>query len=337
MSESLYATSADRSCYPAPRVVFLIGMPRSGTKLLRQLLNQHSKIRIPEVETEFFPLLTKYVETHGECSDYSAFLEMFESMKVLPFFTYMSEESRSIDPLPWYNSCTSYDAAGLFVGLLRCSTDVHEKDEILIGDKSPSYINQLPLLQASFPEASFVHIVRDPRDYCLSIKRAWGKSMVRAASRWSASIECLLHMKGQPGFYELRYEDLVSDPGGELASLCAFLDLPFESTMTVPAKPVENLGDARGTLEVMAGNTEKHTRLMPAKTRLRIEQIACREMRAYGYQLEWEGEPLPAGPILEVWLQFLDGINLVRYESRKRGIFGSVVFYWNYFRATRAI
>lgn len=341
MEKLMAVTSSTRGYEQSDRAgngaIFIIGMPRSGTKLLRQLLNQHTQIRIPEIETEFFPLLHRFIESHGACEDYVTFLKMFDRMKDLPFFTYMREEFRPIDPDSWYSSCEHFDAEGLFLGLLKSATNTRADSEVRVGDKSPSYINQLPLLRDSFPEAHFVHIVRDPRDYCLSINRAWGKNMVRAAFRWSSSIENLLQMKRDLGLYELRYEDLCVDPHDELQKLCDFLGLEFEPAMTVPAKPVENLGDARGSLEVMPSNTGKHNRLMPAKTRLRIEQLACREMRSYGYALDWNGEPRSIGLISRLMLQLLDGVNLIRHEKNKRGLIGSVLFYWNYFRATRAI
>ena len=249
----------------------------------------------------------------------------------------MREQGRAVDCRLWYEACVDYNAAGIFTGLLLVSTDSTGAANVFVGDKSPSYINQLDLLNASFPNACFIHIVRDARDYCLSINRAWGKNMVRAASRWSASVDGFLKMKNRLKCHELRYEDLVSNPQRELERVCDFIGIPFESKMTAPAAPVENLGDARGVLEVMPQNTQKFEKLMSASLRQKIEQVACKEMRNYGYVTQWQGEPRNTGAVANLALQILDGINLVRHERRNRGIIGSIVFYWRYFRATRAL
>src|SRR5262245_12693694 len=44
--------------------MFIVGMPRSGTKLLRGLLDQHPRIRILQTETEFLPFLSAWVDGH---------------------------------------------------------------------------------------------------------------------------------------------------------------------------------------------------------------------------------------------------------------------------------
>ena len=51
------------------RALFIVGMPRSGTKLLRELLNQSPSIRIMDIETDFFPFLVRWIEAHGEPRD----------------------------------------------------------------------------------------------------------------------------------------------------------------------------------------------------------------------------------------------------------------------------
>src|SRR4051794_28172751 len=65
--------------------IFVVGMPRSGTKLLRDLLNQHSRISIPEVETHFLPLfIKKYGKDFNFNSDRKE--ELFNDFYKTPFF-----------------------------------------------------------------------------------------------------------------------------------------------------------------------------------------------------------------------------------------------------------
>ncbi|NQX87075.1 MAG: sulfotransferase [Halioglobus sp.] len=318
-------------------LLFIIGMPRSGTKLLRQLLNQHSRIRIPNIETEFYPFLVRYIDKHGPCDGLSDFLQMAKALQTMPFFIYMREECNAIDTVSWYKACRDYSAAGIFYGLLLSATKSYGSNGLFIGDKSPSYINQLAQLNQSFPKARFIHIVRDARDYSLSINHAWGKNKIRAASRWSDSIGSLIRYRKHIRLHELRYEDLIENPQCELKAICTFLGLPFENGMTNPDRIVENLGDTRDSINVIPANSHKYKRLMTKRCQHKIEKITCEEMRTYDYEIEWSGEAKKPNPLTNMFLQLIDGFNLVRHEKNQRGIFGSIAFYWNYFRATRAL
>src|ERR671914_1911759 len=56
------------------------------------------------------------------------------------------------------------------------------KGKSLVGDKTPSYVLNLPTLHALWPETKFVHIIRDGRDVCLSMLN-WKKAQVAVRRR----------------------------------------------------------------------------------------------------------------------------------------------------------
>ena len=66
--------------------LFIIGMPRSGTKLLRGLLNRHPMIGIPPSETEFFPWLNSHYEQFGDLSVRGRFNRFYKEMGENPLF-----------------------------------------------------------------------------------------------------------------------------------------------------------------------------------------------------------------------------------------------------------
>ena len=95
------------------------------------------------------------------------------------------------------------------------------------------HVLHLRRLGRLFPEARFVHVVRDGRDVAVSYRSvAWGPTTVEdAAMRWRRSVlrgrrdgERL----GPDRYREVRYEDLVTDPERVLRELCAFLDLEWD-------------------------------------------------------------------------------------------------------------
>jgi hypothetical protein len=117
----------------------------------------------------------------------------------------------------------------------------------LVGDKTPSYVRSIPTLHALWPEARFVHLIRDGRDVYLStinwdrafkITRrfaAWSQDPVTTAAFWWEWNVRLGRESGglleQDLYYELRYEALIANPPEECAKLCKFLDVPYEDAM----------------------------------------------------------------------------------------------------------
>jgi hypothetical protein len=104
------------------------------------------------------------------------------------------------------------------------------------GDKTPRYVESMPLLARLWPDARFVHLVRDGRNVALSYADVpFGpKTVVKAAELWASRVRMGLdagRALGGGRYFEIRYEDLVEDAEGEAKDLCEFLDLEFDSGM----------------------------------------------------------------------------------------------------------
>lgn len=104
------------------------------------------------------------------------------------------------------------------------------------GDKTPRYVESIPLLAKLWPDGRFVHLVRDGRNVALSYADVpFGpKNVVRAAQLWAARVRMGLaagRALEHGRYIEIRYEDLVDDAEGEAKDLCDFLDLDFDSGM----------------------------------------------------------------------------------------------------------
>jgi hypothetical protein len=112
------------------------------------------------------------------------------------------------------------------------------------GDKTPMYMAELPLLERLFPDAQYVHLVRDGRDAATSFlqmpegtyTRTWAHPETAAAFAclWRTEVEAARALGGRVGpkrYHETRYEDLVADPERVVRTICGFADLPFEPAM----------------------------------------------------------------------------------------------------------
>jgi hypothetical protein len=111
-----------------------------------------------------------------------------------------------------------------------------ERGKPRYGDKTPSYVQCIPLLAGLFPESRFVHIVRDGRDVALSIlELGFGAETIEeAALEWMQRVRrgrrAGRHL-GSDRYLEVRYESLVGEPEEALFRICEFLGLDFDQAM----------------------------------------------------------------------------------------------------------
>lgn len=327
---------ADRSRFQGP--LFIVGMPRSGTKLLRDLLNGHPAIGIPEAETEFLPELARTWPEHGDLRTPAAWTRFTARMADSAYFVYLREErGLALDAEAWRQACPRFDLAGVFEGL--CRLHGRASEDGVWGDKSPGYIAHLGLLRALWPGCRLVHIVRDARDHVLSMRKAWGKDPVRAAVRWQrrvAAADAELASWGEDAL-TLRYEDLVRDPEASLRAACELVELDFRPGMLALARPSENLGDTAGRTSVVASNVEKWRQEGDQELMLTVAGIAREGLVRFGYPTEGvaPGSSVPSPLELQV-RQLADGARLVQFDLDQRGVVGALRFRWRLFRETGA-
>ena len=317
--------------------LFVVGMPRSGTKLLRGLLNEHSRVGIPLNETEFLPHWLRSWEGWGDLADPDAFERFYAEVTGSIYFVHRLEEhGQRISAADWRAGCADdFSPQSVFEALIR--HDAPAPLGCLWGDKSPSYLAHLPLLRSTFPGARFIHIIRDVRDYCLSMKQAFGKSTTRAAQRWRDRIEQARQQAAafSEDYTEVRYEDLITEPEPHLRRLCDFLGQPFEAEMLTLSRPTENLGSTKGQQRIVAGNTEKWRTEMPDRQRALIERLAGDVLRSLQYPVSETGRCQISTPHM-LALQAYDGLQLTRREADQRGWPEAIRLRLRLFSETRA-
>jgi hypothetical protein len=313
-------------------------MPRSGTKLLRGLLKQHSRIRMPDIETDFLPFLVRYVRDHGAPASEAEFEQLFAALGSATYFTYRASRN---PPFPfswqaWRSECDGrYDAAGLFEGFIRYETACARSSGDIWGDKSPAYVRYGELLLEHFPQARVVHIVRDVRDYCVSVNKTWRKDMRRAAHEWARDVARAHRLcRSQPErCIEISYESLLQTPEAVMQRLTKFLGLePAGDAMVRLARPVEVRGDAAGRTEIMRDNSSKFAeRLTPRRIRA-IETLAFDTMQLVGYRPLYATRQRHLGPLQQRMLRLKDGASLLAHSARREGLASALRFHLSHAR-----
>ena len=284
---------------------FIVGTGRSGTTLLQRMLSAHPRITIPP-ETQFFsrfdPAL-KFTDPLRE-RDVGAYLERVARDP------WWGELGLSIDDYQDHLESGARDAPSMLLWFLRRLSDGADADT-RFGEKTPHHEKRVARIAGLFPSARIVHIVRDPRDVVVSLRReAWWpwKSVQRTARSVRLTLRRQLFNERALGdrYCRVRYESLVEDPESELRRVCAFLGEDFD-----PAMLRYREAGATGFLASESAWKELSTKpLDPSRIgrwreRLTRRQAACvdrwvgRDMlSAYGYE--------PSGRARMVWDGGLD-------------------------------
>lgn len=315
---------------------FLVGNPRSGTKMLRELLNRSPDIWISDIESHFIPQFTRRLAEFGDLADRANFRKLHDAMSRTRAFWYWQRRDVVIDVDVWYATCVTHDWPGVLEGLFHL---VHAQEirhpprpwgQILWGDKTPVYMTEVALLASVFPKARFVHLVRDPRDCALSGAHTWGDSPLRTAQRWADRTRICRNAGQELGterYLELRYEDLVGDVRAVLSGVFDFLGVPLPADAGQFLRVPENLGEARGAAEVVGRNRHKWKARMEPALRRRIEGIAGDLISALGYEREYPDLPLRRLSTMELgMLRVRDAWRQVQFRRRELGWWGAITF-----------
>lgn len=219
---------ADSSRDPA---VFIIGVPRSGTTLLRVLLNAHSRLAVG-------PECPWIAGSYGEG---------LTSVKAL----YRSFANNSRGPVANLEGVDATlirrELRNVIDNLLQRFAEARGKQRWV--EKTPNHLGDLPFLAELFPEAHFVHIVRDGRDVACSTygeRTEWGRfitmttdeenpvnTRLNALQRWCNWINRFETHQTRYALrtHTIRYEDLVGSPKSTLSSILDFLDERWEDQL----------------------------------------------------------------------------------------------------------
>jgi hypothetical protein len=301
--------------------VFIIGMPRSGKKLLRDLLNQNSRIGIPIHETGFIPHMADRFGNPPKFDDQHEFHKFYEEFIQDPFFQQFKRKGRVLSKEDLDKAADKTSWHSILECILRFYAPDGRAEDFIWGDKSPHYLTYMPLLKEMLPKARFIHCIRDPRDYCLSHKKVWGKSIYRAAESWRQRMEAALADSHQLGtdYMEVFYESLLEDPRKTLSNICEFLDCEFISSMTELSRSPETLGDTRGQVRIVRDNRNKYlTQLTPSQV-MRIEEIVCPVARVVGYELD-DVKFKPVEPQMLKVLTLYDAWTSLRFHVHQYGL-----------------
>ncbi|MGH8773887.1 MAG: sulfotransferase family protein [Jiangellaceae bacterium] len=281
--------------------VFVVGCGRSGTTVLRTVLDSHPELAVSHEGGFVYPLSRRRAryERPGGFAVEAFATDLLAARAVRTNLALTDEDVHAaLDGEP----VVDYPDAVRRIFAYYAARQGKER----YGDKMPGYVQHLPALAELFPEARFVHIIRDGRDVALSSMAIEGNTLdvLALAINWKLRVETGRTDGGAltPGrYHEVRYEALTGEPESQVRHLCAFLDLDFDPTMLefsrrrdgTPAKVLVNPRHARLAEPLSAGPRSWRTHMARPDLET-FEAVAGALLSELGYDRAVPSPPLTA-------------------------------------------
>lgn len=272
---------------------FAGGQGKSGTTWVQLLLDAHPAISCAG-EAHFFDMLAPAMQ--------QAFAH---------YRTQLQNNNQLFHELPGYALPAQANAFGALRAAVLAALAEQTRGQSVraIGERTPANIEHLDLLWELFPQARFIHVIRDPRDVAVSL---WhhGKRIreggfaeqygsldglaVQLCKGWAAWMQrsAMLGAERPAQYLEVRYEDLLSEGAASLARMLEFLDIPTDPQairLCLRATRFEKLSGGRGQGEEdvsshfrkgVSGDWREH---LQAATCDEIKSLAAEQFERLGY------------------------------------------------------
>lgn len=273
--------------------LLIIGTQRSGSNMLRLMLNQVHEIAAPHpphILQVFMPLLYHY----GDLSVSANFLQLATDIC----------EFVSANPVIWEIKmptgpelaarCKKQTLIDLYSAIYEIHAEQHQATTWCCKSMANLYI--IPEIEKNGLRPNYIHLVRDGRDVAASFKKAivGEKHIYHLAHQWREDQEKSINYCAEyaPNRYiRLSYEDLLHDTEGTMRNLLARLEIPFDRSVfdfykTEEAKHTADAGKMWDNLvkPVIKTNTNKFLTQLTEEEILIFESIAGDMLDTLGYE-----------------------------------------------------
>src|SRR5262245_41161412 len=307
--------SASREMVEQAPFPFIVGCGRSGTTLARAMLDAHPEFAVPF--ESYFPVWFARRKQRYETPDGFAQEAFVDDLLVHPQFARWAMDEADV------RAAFARDMPASFADAIRTSFRIYAQahDKPRYADKTPVFVLHIPMLSQMFPEAVFVHLVRDGRDVVLSRTQvAWGSRRFRFETLvWHEQV-----MRGRadgrrldPARYlELRYEELVDDPERAAKQMCDLIRADFDPAMLHYYERSQSIVDEQPFPEEHRNLLRPPTKGMRDwRTELSSDQLALFDVLAGDVLDEFDYERVAATTSARTHLQALSA--RIEYASTK--------------------
>ncbi len=273
--------------------IFMIGIQRSGSNLLRLMLNESSEIAAPHpphILQRMMPLVPRY----GDLNRKKAFSLLVDDVCRLV-------ES---NPVPWEGvvlnrgdvaaRCRKRNLVAVFGAVYDVVAEAWGAKTWCC--KSLANIYYLPEIKDYFTGAKYIYLYRDGRDVAVSFSKAvvGEKHFYHIAKEWNEAQQLALNFRKkipEKRFFNLSYEDLTTETEKTVRALCGFLGVGYKPSMLEFYKSGEAKRAASAsnlwenvTNPVMKQNSRKFLKEAREEDIRIFESVAGSSMDSLGYE-----------------------------------------------------
>ena len=272
------------------RPLFIFGAARSGTSLVSRIIDGHPEIAVPyesRIYSSFYADRHLYGDLGVAENRRRLIRDILATRAMKKWVPQVNEASAAA-------AVARPDFAGVMAGIVRSWIASRQDGASRWGEKSPQHVFCWREILRDFPDAQVIHVVRDGRDVAMSLKKArFGpKHYYFIARYWSNYLQVAETARAHlpdDRFFELRYEQLLTDTLPVLESVCSFLGVEFDDRMlayhqteALYRTDKRNLANLRKPL--ILTNANKWQREM-RRTDLEVfESVAEQSLRKFGYE-----------------------------------------------------
>lgn len=275
------------------QAIFMVGEQRSGSNLLRLILNESSNIAAPHpphILQRFMPLLSVY----GNLNKERAFKRLIDDVCQLV----------ELNPVPWdkvklsrkeiFNRCEEKSLVAVYGAIMDLYAEAHNAKAWMC--KSMQNIHWADEINSYFDKPKYIYLYRDPRDVTLSFTKAviGEKHPYFIAKQWNELQElCISQMEqlDKISIFPISYEKLLENPEKIVKELCQFLDIEFSKKMLSfhTSKEAERSAKSSSLWEnlsqpIKANNSKKFMTELTSEEISIIESITGDAMDKLGYE-----------------------------------------------------
>ena len=278
---------------------FIVSAPRSGSTLLRLILDAHPRLAVPPPGW-LFDMVYPYLFSYGDLQQPQNLLALAEDVLATPT---VRKWPLKLEPQALAAASRAPTFAGIYEALHLAYAGLEHKRRW--GEKTPRNSFWIDEIHALFPAAQFIHIVRDGRDQAIDISDSllWPYSVYSGAGLWERYVTAVRDSAARlpaGAFHEIRYEDLCAAPETVIRELCRFLGEDFDGRMLAPHETRSARAWSGHPLHAKTAQPISKKFCEMYRTRLSAADVTALEgliggtLQRFGYALTGSASSIPA-------------------------------------------
>ncbi|MEM9159115.1 MAG: sulfotransferase, partial [Verrucomicrobiota bacterium] len=288
-----WVTGAPEPSSEVVKNVFIVGEQRSGSNLLRLMLNQSDELACPH-PPHFLERLHPLLNRYGDLQQEGNFQELADDLVELIRRNPVRWEGFDLEGADLAARCSKRSLFALKGAAMDRYAELRGAEEGWVC-KSMQNVRWFQEIEGSFERPLYVHLYRDPRDVCASFLKAvvGSKHPYLISRKWTELQELCLDLKEKAPdrYWGVSYEWLIERPEKELRALCGFLGIRFTDSMLEFHRSDEAVQASRTSSlwknvsrPLMTRNFRKFDKALDRDALGYVEKVAGDVMKKLGYR-----------------------------------------------------